>query len=424
MGYSTLLDSETDWDAARVTVTSLITSDRITAANGDPWMATNLARDRIYYLNLGISARSFRGAPDVLLLSVHDGDKGPFWHPAFEDSPLFENQRGVSVVGGEPGNDKPSIAVSQDAREDICLAWVCPMSACAPTSLNAVHFLRVDRTGTEFVATTITAEGRVGNPILATSPHEPNSVFVAYQVLVAEDPDRWVVRLSKSIDRGVTFPAFVNVDISPPNVAPDQSIVGARGAGLQRLLRNGVFMDYFATEEGWHYVVWESDGQVYFSRSAPTTTRRDALTWSPPDRLSVAPLGGRHPRDFQPAVAANGSRVAVVFYEQSWWNATTFAMAWLSDNRGDQWRFSTLSRDDTGAAVVFEPCLLQNRPGRSYYGDYIDVVSMALPGGRPDDRFFASWTDSRVPAGVTGGSCPISGFSNAVHHHTYGALFQ
>jgi hypothetical protein len=48
---------------------------------------------------------------------------------------------------------------------------------------------------------------------------------------------------------------------------------------------------------------------------------------------------------------------------------------------------------------------------------------MALP-GRPDDGFFAAWTDSRVPAGEPGPACPITEFENAVHQHTYGTVFR
>ena len=274
----------------------------------------------------------------------------------------------------------------------------------------------------DFVSTRIDAfdsVGVVGNPIVATSAHEPSSVFVAYQVLLRTGvEDRWVVRVAKSIDRGLTFPAFV--DISPASVTPDQAIRGARGA--RDFMRNQVFMDYFATPEGWHYVVWEDAGQVYFSRSEPSAIRRDGLSWSTPQRLSLAPAAGPHPRDFQPVVAGSGSRVAVVFYEQNRVNASTFVSAWLADGHGDQWSLGTLARDDAGASVTFEPCLLRNR-SQGYFGDYIDVAPMDLP-GHPDDGFYASWTDSRVPAGVSGPSCPISAFENAVHQHTYGAVFR
>lgn len=53
----------------------------------------------------------------------------------------------MSIVPGEPGNDKPSLAISQDAGEYVHIAYVCNLPACSAGRRGAVFLIRVDRAG-------------------------------------------------------------------------------------------------------------------------------------------------------------------------------------------------------------------------------------------------------------------------------------
>jgi len=258
-----------------------------------------------------------------------------------------------------------------------------------------------------------------------TDPREPDSVFVAFQILTSESPEQWDVRVVKSIDRGDTF-TLGGGELNPDPVTPADDVRAARGPQL----RNGVFIDYFAAEDGWHYLVYEDEGLVYFTRAQPIDPvpgfpPLDGLAWIEPVRVSIPDSPSLGVRNVQPAVAGLGSRVVVTYYEQSLAgnDASTYVVARVSDDQGDTWRTTTMSRNDAGDTLMFEPCTLQNRPTESYFGDYIDVQPLSLP-TLPDTGFFVTWTDSRVPPGETGDSCAESTSLNAVHHHTYGATVR
>lgn len=420
MGYARMADSASAWVYGRVPVLSATPGHRVTTANGDPWLATNRSRDRIYYANLGLGSGAGSNAPNALLVSVHDdGATSGFWRAPFTGDEI-ENQLSVSMIRTERGTDKPSIAVSPDQAEDVYLAWTCPLAECDPGRINEIRLLRVIGQGSRLVQTAIVeAPGtRVQNPVLAVDPHEPSSVFVAYQVLVREDPDEWAVRVAKSPNRGGVF--FL-IDISGSTaIRPDPTIETVGPLPM----RNGIFMDYFASDDGWHYAVWENRGEVYLARAEPAPPGDvvgNGSRWGPPQRLAFS--NPNRYRDFQPAVTATGSRVAIVHYEQERTSALTTVLAWISENRGVSWRPPAYMRDEAGAMLTFEPCPVNNRIETAYYGDYIDVVPMTLP-GVPSDEFFAAWTDSRLPAGETGEPCAVSTSNNAVHQHTYGAVFR
>jgi len=143
MGYAFLRDGETQWTYGRVPIAG--GTGPITGANGDPWMATNVTRDRVYYAGLGISEFSADDGPDSLLVAVHDDLGAPgFWRPAFAETGPITNQGDVSTIPAGNGADKPSIAVSPDAAEDVYLVWSCPRINCSATQMRSVQFMRVD----------------------------------------------------------------------------------------------------------------------------------------------------------------------------------------------------------------------------------------------------------------------------------------
>lgn len=84
MGYARIADSASAWIYGRVPVLSATPGHRVTTANGDPWLATNRSRDRIYYANLGLGSGAGSNAPNALLVSVHDdGATSGFWRAPF-----------------------------------------------------------------------------------------------------------------------------------------------------------------------------------------------------------------------------------------------------------------------------------------------------------------------------------------------------
>lgn len=431
---------------------------------GDPWLATNLSRDKLYYVSLADTFGS--NTPDSLVVSLRDSSTTG-WHAAFDPSTTAHRSEGVfSPLVVQQGIDQPKIAVSQDAAEDIYLSHSCAFDECSDVDKHHVSVIRLRSPDRVFEELGFAEVAPITNPILGTDAHDPDAVFVAYQLLVGGDSDMQI-RVARSPDRGLSWPlAFQSIlaehvtfdteikavgttdDLIPCDLAQPgncefagQTCTSMPGSPLAFCtpayvrLRDGIVMDYFVANDGWHYLAYEDRGLVYVSFSRPTLLPGpnnqpvgvDGVLWSEPQLIGLLPKPGpNHARDFQPAIAAIDGRVMVVFYEQAHSSASTFVLAFISSDHADPsstWTPVEIDRDGSGATILFEPCpvRLSNRNRRYYFGDYIDVVPMSLP-GLPSAAFYATWTDSRVPEGDPGPSCRVTTSTAAVHQHTYGVV--
>jgi len=205
----------------------------LSTLNGDPWMATNLAHDRVYYSSLARTASDPSASPNAIALSVRDATPGG-WHAPYPD-PGAVIPMVVNVIGiGHPGIDQSKVAVSQDAREDVYLSYTCPtgLGECIgeQNRVNVIRLRDPDRVPEPLGFDTSL---RVDNPIVATDAREPNAVFVAYQLLTS--PSDMDIAVARSDDGGSTWPAVFRQTVVA-GIHPDQRIKAfglAGGPGLE-----------------------------------------------------------------------------------------------------------------------------------------------------------------------------------------------
>jgi hypothetical protein len=300
-----------------------------------------------------------------------------------------------TVIRFARDTDKPSIAVNPEGTRSY-IAFV------VTDGVSRAVFVQAVDHGSSTLPTlvAIPTNGAAQNPIVRVDPLSPNRVFVAFQEALDEDQRTWAIKMAMSFDSGGSF--FTrDVNEVGEIVEPD-----APGAFGDRVLRNGIVMDYFLAVFGdlaLHHVVYESLGVTHYRFSLDGTAWSSPVTFS--DGSQFAPM------QFQPTVrAAEGGDVVVAYYEQPRAGGLTFVSSRRAASPLGPFEPNVvLSRSADGAVLVFEPCARVGTRG-DYFGDYMGLLAT---GG---DGFYAAWADSRA-------GCIETSTVNAVHHHVVGTSF-
>lgn len=384
MGLSVYLDATGTWAPQE----QLPVPAGLYELRGDPWLATDAQHEIVWYVNLArTSASSPCAAADAIAWAASN-DGGVTWEP---------------IRWFEPGAcvDKPSVAIGDrvgDGVDDVTvhIAYV-------HEGDGEIEVITKPAGASTFDAPVrVPGDGAAKNPIIRDDPGSSNYVYVAYQELpfVTGPGGNLRIAFAGSSDGGASFQFWSYVD--------DHIAVDAPLAANEQELRTGIFQYFVVDPDNLHCLVAYQRGRTVMFAS---TT--NGATWAKQAITDEGVLG------FQPALAASGGKVALVWYEQQDGTRLVRMRGAVSPNNGVSWPSAqTLSVDSAGADVYFEPCPFDGGNGW-YFGDYVGLVPVDYP--EPTGRFYASWADSREAWGTP--TCDW-GDINTAHQHTMGVLFE
>jgi len=412
MGLSVSTDDGATWEPR---IPFLLGSDeRLDALQADPWLVTSANHRSVWY-----SFIALRGDRSIGVAITRSDDGGLTWGPAFPevDDSIFtagDSFTGeFSVVLTSIPIDKPSIAVSSQGRF-LYLTYVCPRrgDTCGPPANRRVTLERIDAaTGDREAWTVLADDSRAQNPIVRVSP-ATRDVHVLFQSSMSAGV--WRLQATRFDPRdpgaGLAGPFTIVNRIQPATP------FGAQPGDEEPVtIANPFFYQYVISDDGFHHLVWEDGGQVFHGRS---TVGIDTF----PFRTLVGGSVATGQNAFQPTISAQGAQIGVAYYFQAATAtaATTVVEGVVSEDRVDSWTLpTTVTRDDSGSPISFEPCpsFIRQLGGRWTIGEYIGSTSLALPPDTEAQPFYVLWTDSRQ-------GCERSDAFFANHQHTMGAAFQ